>query len=120
MKIFRLATLISVIAITLLSGCLKDPGNPVITASKSTVAVDEELTLTLTGAENYTCLEWHQNDGDGVEAVTVSGGDEDNLTWTVKFGSTGTSTLRVAVKNCKDGCSGKCRDEYAEITIVIE
>lgn len=104
--------------VTTFSSCLKDPGKPVLTASKSTVAVNEEVTITLSGAENYTCLRWYKNSG--IDYTLVSGGTEDDVTMKIKFASTGTSTIQVSVKNCKDGCIGECRDEYAETSITVQ
>ena len=118
MKNPKILTSIGFLIVIFLSSCLKDPGTPVVTANKSTVGVNEEVTLTLSGVENYTCLSWARTSG--VDYTLISGGTKDDLTMKVKFGSTGTCTIQAAVKNCKDGCIGECRNEYAETTITIQ
>jgi hypothetical protein len=113
-------SLLLVIMMTSLSSCLKDPGTPVLTAVKTIVAVNEELTITLGGADNFTCLVWST---DGPAYTIISGGGNSDKSVKIKYSATGTSTWNVAVKNCKDGdddCTGTCRDEYAEIIIIVQ
>ncbi len=118
MKNLKFLSVVAILIITSFTSCLKDPGTPVVTASKSTVATNEEVTLTLSGAENYSCLQWFKTSG--IDYTLVSGGTNTDLTMKVKFATTGSSTIQVAVKNCKDGCIGKCRDEYAETSITVQ
>jgi len=118
MKTFKFLTIAGLLIVTFFSSCLKDPGTPVLTANKTTVAVNEEVTFTLSDVENHTCLLWYKKSG--VDYTVVSGGTKEDLTMTVKFTTTGNCTVEAAVKNCKDECSGKCRDEYAEATITIQ
>ena len=118
MKNLKFLTLAIILIVTSLTCCLKDPGTPVVAAGKSTVAVNEEVTFTLSGADNYTCLVWLKLSGP--DYTLVSGGTNQDRTMTVKFTGTGTATIQISVKNCKDGCSGKCRDEYAETSITVQ
>ncbi len=118
MKNLNILTFASLLIVISFSSCLKDPGNPVVTASKSTVAVNEEVTLTLSGAENYTCLQWRCDNCP--DYTIISGGTEVDLTIKVKPTVAGTYNFETAVKNCKDVCTGKCRDEYAKTTITVQ
>lgn len=105
------------------TSCLKDPGTPSASASKTTVAVNEEFNLSVSGADNYTCLYWY------LENTPTSVG---NVTWvtdnavenaTVSIDMAGVYEFTVAVKNCKgesDPCIGTCRDEYSTVTVTVE
>jgi len=117
MRKFYLGSL--ALGVLLSTGCLKDPGDPTLSASKTTVAVNEEVTFTISGAEDFTCLRW----GSTIGYTVVSGGGNSDKTITVKFTSAGSTTMQVAVKNCKkdaDPCSGKCRDAYAETNVTVQ
>lgn len=105
----------------LLTGCNEDPGEPILTADKQTVAVGEEVTLTLGGLEKHTCIRWIKEAGADYEIL--AGGNIDDLTMTVKFLESDTGNILVNVKNCRgedDPCSGTCRDAYASINIEVE
>jgi len=118
MKAIKILTVINLMILFSFLSCLKDPGEPVLTASKSTVAINEEVTLTVSEVDNYTCLLWQFVDIDNY--TITSGGNEGDLTMRIKFEVSGIYTIKVAVKNCNDGCIGKCRDEYAETSITVE
>ena len=110
-----------VCASLVLSSCLKDPGTITVANSKSTVAVNEEVVISLDGVENFTCITWGFNSGPAY--TIVSGGGQKDKTMTVKFASTGTAKFNIGVKNCKrdkDDCTGTCRDEYVESTITVQ
>jgi len=127
-KLNLFIAIVSILSISLTS-CLKDPGNPVLTASKSTVAVNEEVTFTLSGVEkgkDFTCLSWGHSVNTSAYTV-VSGGcgtcgplDE---TITVKFTSAGSQEIGVLVKNCKQVCGGKndkCKNVLAKATVTVQ
>ena len=118
-RIFNLCILGVALCMT---GCMKDPGNPSLTADKTAISVNEQVTFTLSGAENYTCIKWMM-DGDSGNFTIVSGGSEDDLAMTVLFTTAGSYNVEASVKNCKngdDGCTGKCRDESATISVSVE
>lgn len=103
------------------TSCIKDPGEPVLMVSKAVVAVDEEVTFTLEGVENYTCI--FIGTSSGADFTAVSGGGTTDKSMTVKFSSTGTFEFMATVKNCRgddDPCIGNCRDEYAYVSITVE
>jgi hypothetical protein len=123
-KLNLFIAIVSILSISLTS-CLKDPGNPVLTASKSTVAVNEEVTFTLSGVENYTCIFWNIIGNNTIpDYEVVSGGcgtcSPPDKTITVKFTSAGTVECATRVKNCTKGCVGKCRDESAMTNIIVQ
>lgn len=119
MKKFKLFFLLGIFALTALTGCIKDPGNPALAANKTTVSINEEVTFTLNGVENFSCIQWTKM-GDGPMFTKVSGGTDQDKTMTVKFSSAGTAKISASVKNCRKDCSGTCRTEYAEVSVTIK
>jgi hypothetical protein len=118
MKITKIPTLSLMLSLVLITSCLKDPGTPMVSADKTTVSVNEEVMMSLTGIDSYTCLEWRTTIG-GPEYTIVDGGNgKENIK--VKFTTTGMSEWTAAVKNCSDGCSGRCKDVYGYITITVQ
>lgn len=99
-----------------LTSCLKTPGTPELTASKTSVAVNEPVTITMKSIENYTCIQWTTS---STGPTTVSGGGEQDLTWSVKFSSPGSKTISANAKNCKNGCIGTCKSSSAELTLTV-
>jgi|GEM_PF-3521745 len=81
-----------------LSGCLKDP-SATISIDKAEVAIDEEVTVTLSNVENYTCIGWRV-DFNG-ETTQIAGGTGGDQTYSLSFKSTGEATISALVKNCK-------------------
>ncbi len=81
-----------------LTSCLKDPSAQ-IEIDKTTVAIDEPVTVTLSNAENYTCIAWGVVfDG---EFTDIAGGSSDDLTFSVSFDKIGEATIMAIIKNCK-------------------
>jgi hypothetical protein len=121
MKQSLLAVFTLVLSAILFTGCLEEPGDVALTANKTTVAVDEEVTLTLSGVENSTCVVWSQSGGPSfIEVNPISA---NAMSVTVKFAATGTVKMMAAVQNCKkggDGCTGTCKGETAEINVTVE
>jgi hypothetical protein len=115
MKIRALILALCTAALSL-GGCLKEPGMVQLTCNVSSTTVGQTVTYTVTGAENFTCIEWSLESGPSY--TVVSGGTTSDLTMSCRFNATGRPGVHVKVKNCKKGCDGRCT--YSEATLFID
>lgn len=107
-------------ALLLLSamGCRKTPGTPSLKSNKTSVAVNEPLTITMDPVDNYTCIKWSVSNGSG-SFTTINGGGEKDLTWSLSFAAKGAQTIDVTVKNCSSGCGGDCKETNAQLQVTV-
>jgi hypothetical protein len=105
------------------ASCQKENfGEPVLTPSKTTVAVDEEVTITLSGVfapghgQYSSCNKWSKVSGPNYTAVS-GGADTDNK-WTVKFTATGTAVIQCDAAFCSH--TGNTKSKTAQTTITVQ
>jgi uncharacterized membrane protein len=119
MKSFKFLSIVFFVAL-LLSACTKRPDEFTITANKTTVSVDEEVTITISDPINYKTIDWVGNNsaGENSDVVSVAGGGTNDLTWTVRFTATGKYTIIALADNSKKENSGThAWQETIEITV---
>jgi hypothetical protein len=97
-----------------------DLGDPELTPSATTVSIDEEVTITLSGVNSgghgpTPSFTWSKKNGP--EFTKISGGGARDETWTIRFHDTGTATIKCKVEVCMHGT---CQSETAETTITVE
>lgn len=101
------------------SGCLKEPGHVELNCQQMTVGVNQPVTYTITGADEFTCIEWSSESGPAY--TVISGGNNGDITMTCKFTSTGRAGVHVVVKNCKKaGCDGRCNTADATYFLTVQ
>ncbi len=127
----KVVHLLSLMLIVTLSSCLKDPGVPSISTSKTTVAVDETVVLNLSNTENASCAYFYwqcpdcpeDSDYELISGSFGIGTTPVNSTVSLKFKNTGVYKIHAVSNNCNDKnnpCSGKCKGGTAEITITVQ
>lgn len=123
MKTIKMLCL-SLIAVMIAStSCKKDKdfGDPILTASATTVSTNQEITITLSGVETsehgYSAYNtWTKVSGP--DFTTISGGREKDKTWTIKFSGTGTAIIQCSADFCRHGsCLG---EKTAKTTITVQ
>ncbi|MEQ8471421.1 MAG: hypothetical protein RIC35_09555 [Marinoscillum sp.] len=106
--------------VTLFTSCEKDPSSEV-SISKTSLSVDEQVTVTLSNLENVTCTDWGINfDGD---YTVISGGGGNDLTFTVSFQSVGEASIYANPNFCKkkkiiDKAECSCEEGRVEVNIL--
>ncbi len=122
----KLVVILFFIGLCASMSCRQEPTGS-ISVSKSAVGVDEEVTVTISDAKDYTCVRWGVI-SDSPDFVDVIGGGTDELSWTLKFSSPGTATITATLKNCKKSddkddlcsCEKNHTSERFEIMVVVE
>ncbi len=121
MKRIKIIMLLMALIIGLTSCKKESIGTPVLTPSATTVTINQQVTITLSGVEasqhGYSASNtWTKVSGPNF--TTVSGGGKKDKTWIIKFNGTGTAIIKCNADFCRHGsCLGA---KTAETTITIQ
>lgn len=97
----------AILAVILIAGCKKEANDITVTASKTTAAVNEEITFTINDPEHYESINWkvidstnteiHSGDGSPNSSFisTISGGGDSDFSWVIKISNKGTYVVAV-------------------------
>ncbi|MGK7390200.1 MAG: hypothetical protein ACNS60_07605 [Candidatus Cyclobacteriaceae bacterium M2_1C_046] len=122
---------VSIVLALFLSSCNSEPDDVSLVSDKSTVALNEEVTFTITGdVHDYCNFNWTiPNDGadnnpvsltPGVDFEVVSGFNEGDLESTLKFFKTGNFEVGATIYDCGSGCDRECTPWFKETYIEVK